>query len=262
MPFGLDVKTLVAAAVLAVLWVAETWAPFYDHFGRARGRRLAHDGRNLLVGIVNGVAVGLAFGALAALGESWAHHNGFGLLRAVSLPAAFETAAAFLLLDLWMYAWHRANHAIPFLWRFHRMHHSDARMDATTGVRFHAGEVAMSAALRLGLMSLLGISVAQAALYEAVMLPVVLVHHSNVRLPRWLEYGLLPWIVMPAMHRVHHSRLREETDSNYGSVFPWWDRLLDTYRRREDVHSIRLGLDELDGPQWQGLGGMLATPLI
>jgi sterol desaturase/sphingolipid hydroxylase (fatty acid hydroxylase superfamily) len=166
-----------------------------------------------------------------------------------------------LAFDLWMYLWHRANHRIPFLWRFHRMHHSDPEMDASTGLRFHPGEQLLSGMARLLVIPVLGVSITQLAVYEALLLPVILFHHSNVAIPDWMDRGLRALVVTPAMHRVHHSRWQPETDSNYGSVFPWWDRLLGSFRLREDARTIHLGLDEFDGPGWQSLGGMLRTPL-
>jgi len=104
-------------------------------------------------------------------------------------------------------------------------------------------------------------TLAELALYETVMLPVILFDHSNVSLPRWLDQGLLAVVVTPAMRRVHHSSWRPETDSNYGSVFPYWDFLARTFRLREDARTIQLGLDGMDDPVWQSVSGMLMTPL-
>jgi rhodanese-related sulfurtransferase len=160
-----------------------------------------------------------------------------------------------------MYLWHRANHTHPFLWRFHRMHHSEPQLDATSALRFHPGEILLSGIARLVIVPLLGMSVPQLVVYESVLFPVIVLHHSNVRLPRWLDYGLLALIVTPAMHRVHHSRWRPETDSNYGSVFPYWDRLFRSFRLRDDARHVELGLDEFSDPQWQTVGGLLRTPL-
>jgi sterol desaturase/sphingolipid hydroxylase (fatty acid hydroxylase superfamily) len=253
-------KTIAAAVALALLWSGEAWAPHFEHFRGGLRDRLRHDARNFAFGIVNAVIAGLLFGGAAAAVAGWAEAEGVGLLRLLVLPAWAEAAVAFIVFDFWVYLWHRANHAIPFLWRFHRMHHSDRELDASTGLRFHTGEICLSAVLRLAILPLLGMTPWQLVLYEAVFLPVVLLHHSNVSLPRWIDRGLLALVVTPAMHRVHHSRIREETDSNYGSVFPWWDRLLGTFRLRDDPRTIPLGLDELDGPEWQGLRGMLSTP--
>jgi sterol desaturase/sphingolipid hydroxylase (fatty acid hydroxylase superfamily) len=177
------------------------------------------------------------------------------------LPSWIEGALALLLLDFWMYLWHRANHVIHFLWRFHRTHHSEPDMDVSTGIRFHPGEILLSGIVRLAVIPILGIQLWHLALYESILYPVVMLHHSNVRLPRWLDYGLLAVVVTPAMHRVHHSRWRPETDSNYGSVLPYWDRLFRTFRLREDARAVELGLDEFDGPEWQSLVGFAKTPL-
>jgi sterol desaturase/sphingolipid hydroxylase (fatty acid hydroxylase superfamily) len=257
---GLSIKTAVMVSVLAALWLLETWLPFYAEFREGRAPRLRHAARNLTMGLMNALLLALAFGALLAGAATLAERNQFGLLHQVAWPSWAEMLLGFVLFDLWMYVWHRANHRIPLLWRFHRMHHSDPEMDVTTGVRFHTGEVVLSAVARLAVLPLLGISIGQVAVYEAVFLPVVLFHHSNVRLPRWLDYGLLALIVTPAMHRVHHSRWQPETDSNYGSVFPYWDLLFRSFRLR-NAGEIRLGLDGLDTPEWQTLAGMMRTPL-
>ncbi len=158
---------------------------------------------------------------------------------------------ALVLFDFWMYVWHRANHAVPLLWRFHRLHHGDSELDATTGLRFHPGEILLSGIARMLVVPLLGMSVWDLVLYESILLPVVVFHHSNVRLPRFLDYGLLALIVTPAMHRVHHSRWRPETDSNYASILPCWDVLLGTFRLRSDAHTIRPGLETWAEPAWQ-----------
>jgi sterol desaturase/sphingolipid hydroxylase (fatty acid hydroxylase superfamily) len=258
---GYESTSLIAPAVLVILWLAETLVPFYAEFPGGIRERLRHDARNLAFGLINAALGALLFAGLFLMAERWTDARGFGLLRWLPWPPWAETLLAFVLLDLWMYLWHRANHAMPFLWRFHRMHHSDAEMDATTGVRFHAGEVFLSVLARLVVLPLIGTTLWQVAIYEAVFVPVVLFHHSNVRLARWLDRGLTAVVVSPTMHRVHHSRWRIETDSNYGSVFPWWDRLLGTFRSRDDCHTIRLGLDEFESPEWQSLWGMLKTPL-
>jgi sterol desaturase/sphingolipid hydroxylase (fatty acid hydroxylase superfamily) len=163
-------------------------------------------------------------------------------------------------MDAWMYGWHRANHRIPLLWRFHRVHHSDPRLDVTTAARFHIGEIALSSTLRLAVFPLLGVALWQALLYEALLLPIIQFHHSNVALPeRWDR--LLRWVIVtPNMHRVHHSRFQPETDSNYSSIFSFWDRLARTFRQVHDARSLRIGLDEWDQEEWQTVSGLLRTP--
>src|SRR5262245_38600120 len=147
-PMLLEPKTATSCLALATLWAAESMFPFRLDLFRSTGDRLRHDARNLALVIVN-VAVLVLASATLALAESWAETRGFGLLRLFSLVPWWETLLAFLLFDFWMYLWHRANHSLPFLWRFHRMHHSDPAMDATTGLRFHIGEILLSSLARL-----------------------------------------------------------------------------------------------------------------
>jgi sterol desaturase/sphingolipid hydroxylase (fatty acid hydroxylase superfamily) len=246
----------VAVGTLLVLWLLETWLPL---FVERRGR-LRHAARNLAVGGLNLLVIGLGFSAVTASVAMWARQAQFGLLNRWDGPLWFETLLALLLFDGWMYLWHRANHAVPFLWRFHRMHHSDPDVDVTTALRFHAGEIAVSSALRLALIPLLGLQIWQVILYETLLLPVIAFHHSNVALPERWDRRLRAVIVSPNMHRVHHSDWQPETDSNFASIFSWWDRLAKTYRLRNDVRTLRYGLREFDSIDWQSLWGLLKTP--
>jgi sterol desaturase/sphingolipid hydroxylase (fatty acid hydroxylase superfamily) len=258
----LDPKTLVATAFLVLLWAGEGLLPFYPQFQEGWSLKFRHDARNLGLGVANALFTAVGFGGVFLALEVWAEGQGFGLLRMLPDAAGWMALLSGLILfDLWMYLWHRANHEIPFLWRFHRMHHSDPAMDVTTGIRFHPGEMVLSSLARLGVLTLLGMSLWQLALYEAVLLPVILFHHSNLRFPRWIDRGLRTVVVTPAMHRVHHSRWQPETDSNYGAILPIWDRIFRTFRLREDPRTIEIGLDGFDGEAWQTLGGLLRTPL-
>ena len=254
-------KTIVAGVFLVLLWVAEGVLPFYPEFPGGVRQKAGHDIRNLMLGAGNALLIAVLFGAVFVMVEIWAEEQGVGLFRILELPGWLALGLAVLFFDLWMYAWHRANHRIPLLWRFHRMHHSDPAMDVSTGLRFHPGEMFLSSVARLAVLPILGISLWHLAIYEALLLPVILFHHSNLQVPRWLDHGLLAVIVTPAMHRVHHSRWQPETDSNYGSIFPWWDMLFRSFRLREDARTIHLGLEEFDDHRWQTLGGMLRTPL-
>lgn len=258
--FGIDYETSAVAVLLILLWVAESLFPFFPRAMSNRWTKTSHDARNLVFGIGNSLLVAFALGAAFTFSESWAEQSGFGLLRLAAGPVWLETIFALFVFDLWMYAFHRANHVVPALWRLHRMHHSDRDMDATTAVRFHPGEALVSGLARLAVFAVLGASLWQFAVYEAIFLPVIVFHHSNVAYPRWLDYGLLRVLVTPAMHRVHHSRRFSEFSSNFGSVLPWWDMLLGTYTVHANARAIELGLDGLDAIQWQSHVGMLATP--
>jgi len=162
---------------------------------------------------------------LSGLALRWSLGASFGLLHLFPLPPALEFALGFLLLDLSFYYWHVANHKIPLLWRFHNVHHIDADLDVTTAFRFHFGEVAFSAGFRVLQVLLLGVSAWTYAAYELVFQANTMFQHSNWRLPLRLERLLNIVLVTPRMHGIHHSQVERETNSNFASVFSWWDRL-------------------------------------
>jgi len=153
------------------------------------------------------------------------------------------------------------NHRVPFLWRFHKVHHSDPHMDVSTANRFHFGEIILSSILRIPVILLLGAELWHLALYEAILYPVVQFHHANIGVGRRLDRFLRLFITTPEMHKAHHSRWQPETDSNYTSLLSIWDRVFRSFRLRKDPHEIQLGLDGYDEPQKQTLWGLLRTPL-
>ena len=249
-----------ALAGLVVLLLLEGAHPFFELF-RERSDRGRHAVRNLVLGAVNSVIVAVVFAGLWVAAAEVAEARGWGLLRVIALPGWLHAALAVLLLDVWTYAWHRMNHRVPFLWRFHRVHHSDAQMDVTTASRFHTGEIVLSSALRIPLILALGVTAWQLVLYETLMFAVVQFHHANIALPPRVEAVVNKLIVTPAMHKVHHSRWQPETDSNYSAMLSVWDRLFRSFRRREALREVQLGLDDFDGERHQSIAGMLRTPL-
>jgi len=251
-------KPALALMVLGALLLWETLSPFFTFpAGRAR---LRHGARNVLLGVSNAAVTVIVFVGLWWWAAAWAEHHHFGLLHWLPWPPWTEWLVAILLLDAWTYAWHRMNHRIPFLWRFHRMHHSDPHMDVTTANRFHTGEILISSLLRIPLIIMLGLRVEQLALYEVLMLTVVQFHHANIGVTEKWDRVLRWIIVTPFMHKVHHSRWQPETDSNYSSLLSIWDRLFRSFRINGKPSSIHIGLDEYDLPEKQTLPGMLKTP--
>jgi len=248
--------TLVTVCCLILALTIESWLPAAGD----RHYRLRHASRNLAMGLLNALAVAMLAAPLIANVAWWTEGSRFGLLNLLSLPPALTTVTAVLLFDGWLYLLHRANHKFGFLWRFHRVHHSDPEMDATTATRFHTGEVLISAALRLALIPLLGITLWQLLLYESLMAPVILFHHSNVHFPEKVDRWLRALVVSPAIHRVHHSRAQVETDSNFSIIFSFWDRIGGTFRLRKDGRPVDFGLDEYDGDEWQRVSRLLTTP--
>src|SRR5262245_24876276 len=156
--------TLVTACGLILLLTLESWLPAAGN----RRRRMTHAARNMTLGLLNALAAALLAAPLIANVAGWAEESRFGLLNLFTLPPAIATFTAILLFDGWLYVLHRANHKFGFLWRFHRVHHSDPEMDATTAVRFHTGEALISAALRLAVIPLLGVTLLQLLTYESL----------------------------------------------------------------------------------------------
>ena len=253
-------RTPVIVGWLVFLLVWESAAPFFGFFHSRTRVRFWHGLKNMLVGLASAIIPALGFVSLLAWLSQWAEAHRCGLLNLTPLPIWLHAVGALLLLDVWTYGWHRANHRMPFLWRFHRVHHADAQMDVTTASRFHIGEIAMSSALRIPLVLLVGFKMWELAGFETLMLLVVQFHHANIGLPAGLDRFLRVLIVTPAMHKVHHSELQPETDSNYTALFSVWDRIFRSFKLRTDPAAIQFGLREFSEPSDQTFVGMMKMP--
>ena len=254
-------RTLASIGVLAVLLAWESLAPFLPIFTAGTAERVRHGLKNVALGLLNALLIGFGFAVLWGAVAGWAQEEGVGLLNWLVAPGWLRIVVVFLLFDAWMYWWHRLNHRVPFLWRFHRTHHSDPSMDVTTASRFHVGEIVLSSVLRVPVIALIGLRLEELVLYEVTAFAVVQLHHANIALPARLDGAFRALVVTPFMHKVHHSRLQKETDSNYSSLLSLWDRLFRTFRLRDDPTALRFGLDELDRAEDQTLLGLLSTPL-
>ncbi|MCA9068211.1 MAG: sterol desaturase family protein [Planctomycetaceae bacterium] len=255
--FG-QIKLISSAGLLAVFWIWETWHPF---FGWQSSGRVRHGLANLAIAVMNTLILGLIFGTATVGVAEWANHHQLGLLNWVPLPGSVQFGMALVLSDAWLYAWHRANHTIPLLWRFHRMHHSDTKMDVTTATRFHLGELSFAAVLRLGVIIALGLRIEHTLTYDLLVLASTQFHHADIslgRLDRWLR-GVF---VTPDMHKVHHSREFAETNSNYSTILSLWDRLAVSFRMRTEPKTIEFGLEDFREPDWQTIPGLWKTPFV
>lgn len=255
------IRLILSFAALLTLLLWESWRPFFAFFAAKSRERLQHIARNLSVGLLNVLLVALIFWALWGKSATWSDQGGYGLLHRVGMPLWLHAGLAVLLLDIWTYWWHRANHRLAFLWRFHRLHHSDPSMDVSTARRFHPGEIAISSILRVPLIALFGIYLWELVLYELLAALVIDFHHANVGLRPGIDRFMRLALVTPAMHKVHHSRLKKESDSNYTSLLSLWDRVFRSFRLRSDPAEIRIGLDDWSDAPNQTLPGMLTTPL-
>jgi sterol desaturase/sphingolipid hydroxylase (fatty acid hydroxylase superfamily) len=185
---------------------------------------------NLGIVVVDVLAVRLLI-PVAAVGVALlASGRGFGLLNLVGWPGWLAGLLGFIVLDLVIYAQHVVFHHVPWLWRLHRMHHADLDIDVTTGVRFHPIEILLSMLVKMATVALLGIPAGAVVAFEVVLNATSMFNHSNAAMPGWLDRIVRLLVVTPDMHRVHHSVVRAETDSNFGFNLPWWDRLFGTYR--------------------------------
>jgi sterol desaturase/sphingolipid hydroxylase (fatty acid hydroxylase superfamily) len=206
-----------------------------------------------------GGAVAFAVSLEMSAGET----GGSGLLPRLGLPdwAAFIVAIA--LLDLAIYFQHRIFHAVPALWRLHRMHHSDVDLDVTSGARFHPVEILLSIAIKLGVIAALGAPAAAVLAFEIVLNACSMFNHANVAMPARVERVLRLLLVTPDLHRIHHSRIAAETNSNFGFSVPWWDRLFGTLRNQpaQGQLGMTIGLDIFNRPQDQKLAALLIQPL-
>lgn len=240
------VRLPIAIAVLGLLALWESLHPFFPLFGEAHAtrERVEHGARNVALGVLNGLVVRFGFlGAWTAV-ATWSETHAFGVRAWMGGPAWLQWVVVLLLLDAWTYAWHRLNHTVPVLWRFHRLHHSDTQMDVTTANRFHLGEIVLSSIVRIPLLALLGASVLQLAVYETILFALVQFHHANIALPEPVDRVLRACIVTPHLHKVHHSVVRAEQNANFSSVLTWWDRAARTLRLSTNLSQVVFGVDE------------------
>jgi len=242
-------KALVVAAVFAVLFTVERAWPAVPR--RGGWRRV---GRNLGLWAMNAGLSPLLVVPLTA----WA-----ATLAPWQRPAWWGGAPGLVLdlvlLDFWIYWWHRANHEVPLLWRFHVVHHLDGFLDTTTALRFHFGEVILSAGVRALAVAALAIPLASVLTFEAAVLVAALFHHSDIRIPPRLEAALSQAIITPAIHWVHHHAVRADTDSNYGTMLSLWDRLFASRSLSPRTPAMAIGVESMGE---RPLGVLLLAPFL
>lgn len=233
----------VFSGVLTIMAVWESLAPRRERVA-SRWRRSVS---NLLLVFVASLLVRVIPVLSAIAAAEWATQAGFGLLNLWNGADGLKFVFAVIVLDLLVYGQHVATHQVPMLWRFHRVHHTDLDLDATSGVRFHPVEILLSMGLKVIAVCLLGVAAEAVLTFEILLNATSVFNHANVRIPVSCDRILRWFLVTPDMHRVHHSVHREETDSNYGFNLPWWDRLFGTYRAQpRDAHEhLTLGVPEL-----------------
>ena len=219
---------------------------------------------NLTIVILNTLVVRLFFSTTVVGFAVIVSQNGWGFLNLLSWPDWLAGLAAVVALDFILYLQHVMFHALPFLWRFHMMHHADLDVDVTTGTRFHLVEIVASMIIKLVAVAVIGAPPRAVITFEILLNATSMFNHGNVRMLRGLDRILRWMVVTPDMHRVHHSVIREETNSNFGFNLPWWDRLLGTYRPAPEKGQtgMTLGLNQFRDPSQLTLPWMLVLPFV
>lgn len=249
-------RSLIGVGGLLVLLGVEQVRPFrplVDHCARRYAINLFITGSNAWL-------LSVALSSVIVSAYRFLELSRVGLLHRFGIGSGWNAALTLMLLDGVTYFWHRAYHGVPVMWRMHRVHHSDLDLDVTTSGRFHLTEMALSAVFRLGIIALWGATLSAVVLFEIVFGLFNQLEHANVQLPEPLDRRLRWMFVTPAMHRVHHSRRPEHTNSNFSTIFSWWDRLFGTYRAVPEQRMLTIGLPEYPERQDVTFGKVMVMP--
>jgi len=254
----ITLRVFFAAAVFAAMAAWELFAP----------RRPLLIGRwprwpsNFGIVVVDALLVRLLVPTAAVGASLYAAGHGIGLFHVLDLRLSAAAVLGFLVLDLVIYVQHMVFHHVPWLWRLHRMHHADLDIDVSTGLRFHPFEILISLAIKIAIVMAFGIPPVAVIVFEIVLNATSLFNHSNVSMPPWLDRVVRLVVVTPDMHRVHHSVVRDEHNSNFGFNLPWWDRLFGTYRGQPKAGhgGMTIGLSIFRDPKELRLDRLLTQP--
>ena len=218
---------------------------------------------NLGLVIIDTIVLRLSFPILAVGLALIAQDRGWGLFNIIEAPAWVAVLGSIVVLDLVIYLQHVIFHAVPALWRLHRMHHADLEFDVTTGLRFHPVEILLSMGIKLAVVMALGPPAVAVLIFEVLLNATAMFNHSNIRLPMLVDRFLRLIVVTPDMHRVHHSVIPEETNSNFGFNLPWWDRLLGNYKAQPKAghEEMLIGIEQFRTTRDLWLDRMLVQPV-
>ncbi|MGZ7030898.1 MAG: sterol desaturase family protein [Thermoanaerobaculia bacterium] len=247
---------IVGGAFLAI-FIAETRKPLR----RQREPRGTRTARNATMAALSAVATSVLQTPLLYPLAKRVEEERLGLLQRLPLRPAARTILGILLLDYTLWWWHWLNHTVPFFWRFHRVHHVDRDLDASTAVRFHFGEMSFSVFFRMAQVWLLGTDRRALSLWQLMLMVSIFFHHSNIRLSPAVERRLVKFVVTPRMHGIHHSEYHDETDSNWSSLLSWWDYLHNTMRLDIPQDMITIGVAAYQRPEDVTLPEILILPL-
>ncbi len=251
-------RLLLFISVFVIVAIWETVAS-------RRQRVISRSGRwfnNLGIIFIGSILQKMIFPMLALGVAAAAAQKGWGLFHYLQIPSFIAGILSILLLDLAIYLQHLMFHAVPLLWRLHMVHHADLELDVSSGLRFHPLEIVLSMSIKMAIVAALGPPVVAVFIFEVVLNATAMFNHGNIYLPESLDKHLRRWVVTPDMHRVHHSVIIRETNSNFGFNFPWWDRVFGTYRAEPVAGHVgmTIGLSQFRTVSQVDLGRLLLMP--
>ena len=256
------IRLTAFAAIFAAMAAYELWSPRLERTEMTGAIRSKRWFVNLSMVVISSVCLRIIFPAAAVGTAIYAEQQGWGLFNLVGVPFVVAGLIAFIVLDFAVWLEHLVSHKWPILWRIHRMHHSDQGLDLTTALRFHPLEIIISMIWKALIIIVLGAPVLAVLIFEIVLNGMAMFNHATARLPLKLNAMLRRIIVTPDMHRVHHSAIQKETDSNYGFNLSIWDRIFKTYVAQPEAghDGMRIGLYDYQGPKTHNLGWALLLP--
>ncbi len=250
-----QIRLSIFLGMLILMSALEALFPARDRV-QSRRRRWS---TNLGLVVIDTLTIRILFPVIAVGAALWATREGVGVLNVLNLPIWINVILAIALLDMMIYWQHVAFHKIPMFWRLHKVHHADRDLDASSGLRFHPAEIVLSMIYKMGIVIVLGAPVLAVIIFEIILNACAIFNHANVKLPRWIERPLRLVIVTPALHRIHHSVVECETNSNYGFSVIWWDRIFGSFTP-QPKGQLTLGLSEYQTNAPSGLIWSLMTP--
>ena len=250
-------------AFFGIFTIMALWEALVPRRRRAFSRRVRWPG-NIGIVVLNTIVLRILFPTAAVGMAVAAEAQGWGLFNRIAMPFWLAVVLSVVVMDLAIYLQHVLVHAVPALWRLHRMHHTDLDFDVTTGARFHPVEIIISMVLKLMVVSALGAPPLAVLIFEVILNATAMFNHANVRLPESVDRRLRLVVVTPDMHRVHHSVIPAETNSNFGFNLPWWDRLFGTYTAQPQGghEGMTIGIGQFRQERDLRLDRMLVQPLL
>jgi sterol desaturase/sphingolipid hydroxylase (fatty acid hydroxylase superfamily) len=250
-----NLQPIVLIIMLILMYAIENMLPYLT----PPTNKKTHYKRNFTISLVS-FLLNAVVGTLVVMVVEITGKNHWGLLNQLQLPVAVKLIAAILLYDFCSYLAHNLAHKLPFLWRFHRIHHSDSHLNVSSSLRFHPVDVIWAQGIASSaIVILIGMPITAFVIYGSIAIPLLIMQHTNVRFPRKLEQIASLVIATPGWHKIHHSSEQKETDSHYGDVFTFWDRIFGTWGKKQP-HEIEYGLAEFNEDKHHRVGHLFASP--